>query len=66
MLSLKGFVSFLMMLLNFRFRVNRAWVEKIAMLAPANSTHFSWSFQLDTFIMVNVLDALDEILQEDY
>ena len=36
------------------------------MLAPAISTHFFWSFKLDTFIMVYVLDALDEILQRDY
>ena len=36
------------------------------MVAPASSAHFSWSFKLDTFIMVNVLDALDEILRGDY
>ena len=36
------------------------------MLSPASSTHFSWSFKLCTFIMVNVLDALDEILRGDY
>ena len=36
------------------------------MLASANLTYFSWSFKLSTFIMVNVCDALDEILQEDY
>ena len=54
------------MLLNCRFRVNRARLEKIVMLAPASSTHFSWSLKLGTFIMVNVLDALDAILREDY
>ena len=31
------------------------------MLATASSTHFSWSVKLSTFIMVNVLDALDGI-----
>ena len=36
------------------------------MVAPATSTHFSWSFKLDTFIMVNVLDALDKILRGNY
>ena len=36
------------------------------MLAPARSTHFSWSLKLGTQIMVNVVDALDEILREDY
>ena len=36
------------------------------MLAPASSTHFSWSFKLCTFIMVNVLDALDDILRVYY
>ena len=36
------------------------------MLAPASSTNFSWSLKLGTFIMVNVLDALDEISREDY
>ena len=39
---------------------------KIAMLAPATSTHSSSSFKLGTFIMVNVLEALDEILRGDY
>ena len=29
------------------------------MLAPASSTHFFKSLKLCTFIMVNVLDALD-------
>ena len=32
------------------------------MLAPASSTHFSWSLNLGTYIMVNVLDAFEEIL----
>ena len=36
------------------------------MLAPVSSTHFSWSLKLGTFIMFNVLDALDEILRGDY
>ena len=36
------------------------------MLAPARSTHFSWSFKLSTFIKVNVLDVLDEIGRRDY
>ena len=36
------------------------------MVTPASSTNFSWSFKLDTFIMLNVLDALNEILQGDY
>ena len=36
------------------------------MLAPASSTHFSWSLKLGTFVMVNVLDAFDEILQRDH
>ena len=34
------------------------------MVAPDSSTNFSWSFRLDTFIMVNVLDTLNEILQD--
>ena len=29
------------------------------MLAAESSTHFCWSFKLGTFIMVNVLEALD-------
>ena len=33
------------------------------MLAPACSTHFSWSLKLGTFIMMNVLDAFDEIFR---
>ena len=36
------------------------------MLAPVSSTHFSWSLKLRTFIMLNVFDALDEILRRDY
>ena len=36
------------------------------MVALASSKHFSWSFKLGTFIMVNVLEALDEILRGDY
>ena len=36
------------------------------MLAAVSSTHFSWSLKLGTFIMLNVLDALDEILRGDY
>ena len=36
------------------------------MLAPASLTHFSLSFKLGTFIIVNVLDALDKILRGDY
>ena len=36
------------------------------MLAPVNSTHFSWSFKLGRFIMLNVLEALDKILRGDY
>ena len=35
------------------------------MLAPVSSTHFSWSFKLGTFIMANVLDALNKILRGD-
>ena len=41
-------------------------VKKIAMVAPATSTDFSWSFKFGTFIIVNVLDALDEISRGDY
>ena len=40
-------------------------LKKISILAPASSTHFSWSFKLGTFIMVNVIDAL-EILRRGY
>ena len=36
------------------------------MLAPASSTHFFWSLKLGTFTMLNILDALDEILRGDY
>ena len=36
------------------------------MLAPVSSMHFSYPFQLGTFIMVNILDALDEILRRNY
>ena len=36
------------------------------MLASASSTHFSWSLKLGTFIVLNSLDALDEILRGDY
>ena len=36
------------------------------MLAPASSMHFSRSLKLDTFIIMNVIDAFDEILQGDY
>ena len=36
------------------------------MLAPVSSTHFSWSLKLGTFIMLNILDALDESLRGDY
>ena len=36
------------------------------MIAAASSRHFSWSFKLGTFIMLDVLDALDEILRGDY
>ena len=35
------------------------------MLAPASSTHFSWSLKLSTSIVVNILVALDEISQGD-
>ena len=31
------------------------------MLAPASSTHFFWSFKLVSLIMVNGIDASDEI-----
>ena len=36
------------------------------MVAPANLTHFSWSFKLGTFIIVNILDTFNKILQGDY
>ena len=36
------------------------------MLAPASSTHLSWSLRLSSFIMVNVLDVLAEIIQGSY
>ena len=36
------------------------------MLAPASSTHFSCSLKFGTFIMVNVLVALGEILRGNY
>ena len=36
------------------------------MLAPAISTYSFWSLKLGTFIMVNVLDAFNEILRGDY
>ena len=36
------------------------------MVTPASLTHFSWSFKLGTFIIVNVFDALDKILRENY
>ena len=36
------------------------------MLALATSTHSSSSLKLVTLIMVNVLDALDEILRRNY
>ena len=36
------------------------------MLAPASSTHFSWSLKLGTFIMVNVLVALDAIFRGEF
>ena len=36
------------------------------MLAAASSTHFSWSLKLGTFIMVNVLVALDAIFRGEY
>ena len=36
------------------------------MIAAASSRNFSWSFKLGTLIMLNVLDALDEILRGDY
>ena len=36
------------------------------MLAPVSSTHFSWSLKLGTSIMVNVFDALDDVLRGDY
>ena len=35
------------------------------MLALASSTHFSWSLKLSSFIMLNILDALDENLRGD-
>ena len=33
------------------------------MIAPVSSKHFSWSFKLGTFIMVNVLDVYNEICE---
>ena len=36
------------------------------MLAAASSRHFSWSFKLGGFIMLNVLDALHKILRRNY
>ena len=36
------------------------------MSAAANSRHFSWSLKLCNFIMVNVLDALDDISLGNY
>ena len=35
-------------------------------MVATTSRHFSWSFKLGTFIMVNVLDALDDILRGFY
>ena len=36
------------------------------MLAPASAAHFSWCLRLVTYIMVNVLVALDAIFRGDY
>ena len=36
------------------------------MIAAASSRDFSWSFKLGNFIILNVLDALGEILGRDY
>ena len=36
------------------------------MVAQASSTHFSWSFKLNTFIKVNVPDVFDEIVRREY
>ena len=36
------------------------------MLAPVSAAHFSWSLRLVTFIMVNILVALDAIFWGDY
>ena len=36
------------------------------MIATASSMHFFWSIKLGTVIMLNFLDALDEILINHY
>ena len=36
------------------------------MIAAASSRNFSWSFKLGTLIMLNVLEAFNEILRRDY
>ena len=36
------------------------------MIIAASSRNFSWSFKLSTFIMLDVLDAFDEILRVHY
>ena len=36
------------------------------MIAAACLMHFFWSLKLGTIIIFNFLDALDEILWEDY
>ena len=36
------------------------------MLAPASSAHCSWSLNLGTFILINVLDVWAKILRRDY
>ena len=35
------------------------------MLASVSSLHFSWSFELSSFIMVNNLEELHKILRGD-
>ena len=36
------------------------------MIAAVSLKHFSWSFKLGSFIMINVPEALDKILREDH
>ena len=36
------------------------------MLAAVSSLHFSWSFELSSFIMVNILEALNKILRDHH
>ena len=42
------------------------FTANVAMSTAASSRHISWSFKLDTSIIVNVFDALDAILRANY